>query len=94
MKVKFVLLGGQNAGKTSILRRYFDGKFYADSRMPTIGADVYSTITTTRSSSLPTTTENSEAEKEGEEKQLAQNTERQTAENSEKVRGGIGVAVM
>ena len=69
MKVKFVLLGGQNAGKTSILRRYFDGKFYADSRMPTIGADVYSTITTTRSSSLPTTTENSEAEKEGEEKQ-------------------------
>lgn len=48
MKVKFVLLGGQNAGKTSILRRYFHGKFFAGSRMPTQGADVYSTITTIR----------------------------------------------
>jgi len=49
MKVKFAFLGGQNAGKTSILRRYFHGNFFADGRMPTIGADVYSTITKTRS---------------------------------------------
>jgi len=58
MKVKFVLLGGQNAGKTSILRRYFHGNFYAESRMPTIGADVYSTIITTlKSSQIAPTTE-------------------------------------
>lgn len=48
MKVKFAVLGGQNAGKTSILRRYFHGKFLADGRMPTVGADVYCTITKTR----------------------------------------------
>ncbi|VEU43421.1 unnamed protein product, partial [Pseudo-nitzschia multistriata] len=41
-KAKFAFLGGQNAGKTSILRRYFQGTFYGDCRMPTIGADVYS----------------------------------------------------
>lgn len=45
MKAKFAFLGGQNAGKTSILRRYFQGTFYAGGRMPTVGADVYSTIT-------------------------------------------------
>jgi len=47
-KTKFVLLGGQNAGKTSILRRYFQGTFYGDCRLPTVGADVYSTIASTR----------------------------------------------
>ncbi len=66
MKVKFVLLGGQNAGKTSILRRYFHGKFFANERMPTIGADVYSSITTIRPSS--DNRENNETAKEGEEK--------------------------
>ena len=50
-----MLLGGQNAGKTSILRRYFHGNFYADSLMPTIGTDVYSTIMTTFSPPTPTT---------------------------------------
>lgn len=62
MKVKFAFLGGQNAGKTSILRRYFHGQFYANARMPTVGADVYTTITTTRSS----TDETREAEEGGE----------------------------
>jgi GTPase SAR1 family protein len=44
--VKFVFLGGQHAGKTSILRRYFHGTFYGerDGRHPTIGSDVYSTL--------------------------------------------------
>jgi GTPase SAR1 family protein len=41
MKLKFVVLGGANAGKTSILRRYFHGTFDID-RMPTMGADFYS----------------------------------------------------
>lgn len=41
MKLKFVILGGANAGKTSILRRYFHGTFDTD-RMPTMGADFYS----------------------------------------------------
>ena len=59
MKVKFVLLGGQNAGKTSILRRYFHGNFYENARMPTIGADVYSTMTTSRSPRIPWTAESS-----------------------------------
>ena len=47
MKVKFVLLGGQNGGKTAILRRYFHGDF--SEGMSTIGVDVYSTITTIKS---------------------------------------------
>jgi len=64
MKVKFVFLGGQNSGKTSILRRYFHGNFYADGRMPTIGADVYSTITATISPPSPSTIEISEDEEE------------------------------
>lgn len=41
MKLRFVVLGGANAGKTSILRRYFHGTFDVD-RMPTMGADFYS----------------------------------------------------
>jgi len=64
MKVKFVFLGGQNSGKTSILRRYFHGNFYADGRMPTIGADVYSTITATIAPPSPSTIEISEDEEE------------------------------
>lgn len=68
MKVKFVFLGGQNAGKTSILRRHFHGTFYANGRMPTIGADVYSTITTTRPSPSPSSTETSDVEEDKKEK--------------------------
>lgn len=68
MKVKVVLLGGQNAGKTSILRRYFHGNFFSDGRMPTIGADVYSTITTARSSPTQSSTETSIDEEEAKEK--------------------------
>ena len=71
MKVKFVLLGGQNAGKTSILRRYFHGKFYANSRMPTIGADVYSTIITKLKSSPTTPATEPNVNEEG--KELHQN---------------------
>mmetsp|Transcript_19191 Transcript_19191/g.30922 ORF Transcript_19191/g.30922 Transcript_19191/m.30922 type:complete len:385 (+) Transcript_19191:195-1349(+) len=41
MKLKFVVLGGSHAGKTSVLRRYFHGTF-DESRMPTVGADFYS----------------------------------------------------
>ena len=59
MKVKFAILGGQNAGKTSILRRFFHGKFFADERMPTVGADVYCKITATRPSPDSSTTEDS-----------------------------------
>lgn len=39
-KINGVLLGGVGAGKTSILRRFFNGKF-EDHRMPTLGADFY-----------------------------------------------------
>mmetsp|Transcript_25460 Transcript_25460/g.25825 ORF Transcript_25460/g.25825 Transcript_25460/m.25825 type:complete len:359 (-) Transcript_25460:148-1224(-) len=49
--VKFVFLGGQHAGKTSILRRYFHGNFYGDTHpSPTVGADIYSTIISTSTS--------------------------------------------
>lgn len=83
MKVKFVFLGGQNAGKTSILRRHFHGNFYADGRMPTIGADVYSTITTTRSSPSPSTTDTSEVE---EDKKEERNYFVETAKNNHTAR--------
>jgi small GTP-binding protein len=40
-KIKAALLGAQNAGKTSIIRRYFDCTF--DSRRaPTLGSDFFS----------------------------------------------------
>ncbi|KAG7337660.1 small GTP-binding domain protein [Nitzschia inconspicua] len=39
-KVRCIVLGGANAGKSSILRRYFYGKF-DEARMPTRGADYY-----------------------------------------------------
>jgi hypothetical protein len=41
-KFQFVVLGGANAGKSSILRRYFYNRFDHD-RMPTVGADYYTT---------------------------------------------------
>jgi GTPase SAR1 family protein len=41
MKLQFIVLGGANAGKSSILRRYFYGKF-DPGRMPTMGADYFS----------------------------------------------------
>ena len=46
-----MFLGGQNGGKTAILRRYFHGNFSDDGWMSTIGVDVYSTITTITPSS-------------------------------------------
>jgi len=57
--VKFVFLGGKNAGKSSILQRYFHGNFEAQ---PTIGADIYSRIIwflQSRSSSVSSQTESS-----------------------------------
>lgn len=39
-KISCVLLGGEAAGKTSLLRRYFHGRF-EDHRRPTLGADFY-----------------------------------------------------
>ena len=39
-KLKFIVLGGANAGKTSILRKYFNGKF-DPTRLPTVGSDFY-----------------------------------------------------
>jgi GTPase SAR1 family protein len=39
-KLKCIVLGGANAGKTSILRRYFNGNFDIN-RMPTMGSDFY-----------------------------------------------------
>eukprot|EP00934_Nitzschia_sp_Nitz4_P005304 Nitzschia sp. Nitz4//scaffold283_size24287//13117//14346//NITZ4_008405-RA/size24287-processed-gene-0.7-mRNA-1//-1//CDS//3329545654//5294//frame0 len=39
--VKCIVLGGANAGKTSILRKYFHGNF-DPSRRPTVGSDFYS----------------------------------------------------
>lgn len=40
-KLQFIVLGGANAGKSSILRRYFYNRFDHD-RMPTMGADYFS----------------------------------------------------
>jgi GTPase SAR1 family protein len=42
MKLKFLILGGSNAGKTSILRRYFNNAFDPQRRLPTLGSDFYS----------------------------------------------------
>lgn len=39
-KLKFIVLGGANAGKTSILRKYFHGNF-DPARRPTVGSDFY-----------------------------------------------------
>jgi len=39
-KLKFIVLGGANAGKTSILRNYFHGNF-DPARRPTVGSDFY-----------------------------------------------------
>lgn len=39
-KLKFIVLGGANAGKTSILRKYFKGVF-DPARRPTVGSDFY-----------------------------------------------------
>jgi len=39
-KLKFIVLGGANAGKTSILRQYFHGCF-DPARRPTVGSDFY-----------------------------------------------------
>lgn len=51
-KLKFIVLGGANAGKTSILRKYFHGKF-DPARRPTVGSDFYTqkkTMETTNNS--------------------------------------------
>lgn len=42
MKLKFLILGGSNAGKTSLLRRYFNNSFEPQRRTPTLGSDFYS----------------------------------------------------
>ena len=39
-KLKFIVLGGANAGKTSILRKYFHGIF-DPARRPTVGSDFF-----------------------------------------------------
>ena len=39
-KLKFIVLGGANAGKTSILRKYFHGVF-DPARRPTVGSDFF-----------------------------------------------------
>lgn len=39
-KLKFIVLGGANAGKTSILRKYFHGLF-DPARRPTVGSDFF-----------------------------------------------------
>jgi small GTP-binding protein len=39
-KLKCLVLGGASAGKTSILRRYFNGNFQPQ-RVPTLGSDFY-----------------------------------------------------
>mmetsp|Transcript_59830 Transcript_59830/g.146931 ORF Transcript_59830/g.146931 Transcript_59830/m.146931 type:complete len:189 (+) Transcript_59830:150-716(+) len=42
MKLKFLILGGSRAGKTSLLRRYFNNSFEPQRRTPTLGSDFYS----------------------------------------------------
>jgi len=72
--VKFVFLGGQHAGKTSILRRYFHGNFYGDTHPnPTVGADIYSTIisTSTSSSKLNSTNNDNNEKKDSNELESA-----------------------
>ena len=84
--VKFVFLGGQHAGKTSILRRYFHGTFYGerDGRHPTIGSDVYSTLISSTSLSLlmsSTTNNNDKNEKKDNNKDVNSTTTHNVHEN-------------
>lgn len=62
-KLKFIVLGGANAGKTSILRKYFHGNF-DPARRPTVGSDFY-----TRKMPLPSKEEDADSTStQGEEK--------------------------
>ena len=84
--VKFVFLGGQHAGKTSILRRYFHGTFYGerDGRHPTIGSDVYSTLISSTSLSLlmsSTANNNDKNEKKDNNKDVNSTTTHNVHEN-------------
>lgn len=41
IRLKCIVLGAAGAGKTSILRRYFNHTFHHGSRVPTLGSDFY-----------------------------------------------------
>jgi len=54
-KIKCLVLGASNAGKTSIIRRYFYKRFDVGTRVPTLGADWHTTATRIKVP-VPTTT--------------------------------------
>ena len=59
IKLKVLVLGAAAAGKTSIIRRYYNKTFNPDSpRVPTIGSDFYST----KVENIPYTEENGDTE--------------------------------
>lgn len=59
IKLKVLVLGAAAAGKTSIIRRYYNKTFNPDSpRVPTIGSDFY----TTKVENIPYTEENGDTE--------------------------------